>query len=252
MPSHIFMSLGMWDDVIKANQAAWASSEARIKKKGLTAEARDYHTLHWLEYAYLQQGRVKESQAILKLIDEDSQLTPTPSVRGYAAAMHATFTIEARQWNVDRFGEGRSGLRFSSAASELFAIGMSGAKTKQIEISQQALEELKILIDRTETSTRSNQALAGLVMVKELEGLLLLEAGQTQKALGVLQEATEMEDRLPYAYGPPFPIKPAHELFGEVLLEFNQKKQAKKEFELALDRAPRRARALEGLARANP
>ena len=122
-------------------------------------------------------------------------------------------------------------------------------KTQQIQVSQQALAELKNLITSTETSSLSNEALSGKVMAKELEGLLLLQAGDNQKALQVLQEATEMEDRLPYAYGPPFPIKPAHELFGEVLLGLEQKKKAKKEFELTLDRAPRRALALEGLAR---
>ena len=117
------MALGMWDEGVKTNQAAWAASEARIKQKGLSDEARDYHTLHWLEYAYLQQGRDKEAKALLELIEEDSHITPSPHVRGYAAAMRATFSIEARQWNVTRLGEDRSGLRFSSAAGELFAIG---------------------------------------------------------------------------------------------------------------------------------
>ncbi len=245
------MSLGMWDEVVKANQAAWVASEARIKQKGLTYEARDYHTLHWLEYGYLQQGRDKEAKALLELIEDDPQITPSSYVRGYVAATRATYTIEARQWNVNRLGEDRSGLRFSSAAGELFAIGMSGVRTQQIEASEQALAELKNLIQSTEPSSRSNQALAGFVMAKELEGLLLRQAGDNQKALQVLNEATEMEDRLPYAYGPPFPIKPAHELFGEVLLELDQKKEAKREFELALDRAPRRALALKGLAMSN-
>jgi len=249
MPSHIFMSLGMWDEVIKANQAAWASSEARIKQKGLTNEARDYHSLHWLEYAYLQQGRDQEAKALLDLIDEDPHMTPSPYVQGYVAAMRATYTIEARRWNVGRIGEDRSGLRFSSAAGDLFAIGMSGVRMQQIKVSHQALAELKSLIQTKEISNTSNQALAGSVMVKELEGLLLLQAGDNQQALKALQEATELEDRLPYAYGPPFPLKPAHELFGEVLLELEQQKKAQKEFELALDRAPQRALALEGLAR---
>ena len=165
--------------------------------------------------------------------------------------MQATYTIEALQWKVNRLSEDRSGLRFSSAASELFAIGMSGVKTQQIEASEQALAELKNLIQSTDTASGSNQALAGYVMVKELEGLLYQQAGDNQKALQVLKEATEMEDRLPYTYGPPFPIKPAHELFGDVLLALGQKKKAKREFELALERAPRRALALEGLAKSN-
>ncbi len=64
------MSLGMWDDVAEANEASWASSEARIKQKGLKHEARPYHTLHWLEYAYLQQGRAKDAKALLDELEE--------------------------------------------------------------------------------------------------------------------------------------------------------------------------------------
>ncbi len=251
MPSHIFLSLGMWEKVVKANQAAWAASEARIKEKGLTVEDRDYHTLHWLEYGYLQQGRDKEAKALLELINDDPHITPSTYVRGYVAAMRATYTIEARQWNVNRLSEDRSGLRFSSAAGELFAIGMSGVRTQQIEASEQALAELKNLLQSTETDSGSKQTLAGSVMAKELEGLLFRQAGDNQKALQVLKEAAEMEDRLPYAYGPPFPIKPAHELFGEVLLALGHKKKAKRQFELALERAPQRALALEGLAKSN-
>ena len=247
MPSHIFMSLGMWDEVVKANEASWDSSEARIKRKGLTHEERPYHTLHWLAYGYLQQGRAKEAKALLDIIAEDAQATPSSYVRGYEASMGATYTIEAREWDVGRLGEDRAGIRFTSAAGELFAIGMSGIKLQQVEVSQKALTELRTLLESTESSPGSNDRLAGSIMAKELEGLLVLQAGEKEKALQLLQTATKMEDRLPYAYGPPFPIKPAHELFGEILLEFDQKKKAKREFKLALDRAPRRALSLEGL-----
>ena len=252
MPSHIFMALGLWDDVIKANEAAWAANTARITQKGLTAEARDYHASHWLEYGYLQQGQLEKAKALVEMIKADAQVTPSSYVRGYVATMSATFTIEARQWDVSRLGEDRSGIIFSAAARELFAIGMSGINTQQISISQQALAELTKLVKTAETSSPSNEALAGLIMAKQLEGLLLLKTGENQQALQLLQNATEMEDRLPYAYGPPIPIKPAHELLGEVLLALRDRAGAKKEFELALERAPQRALSLDGLARSTP
>ena len=55
---------------------------------------------------------------------------------------------------------------------------------------------------------------------------------------------------MPLAFGPPWPIKPSHELFGEVLLELNRPEEAMKQFELALKRTPRRAFSLLGLAQA--
>ena len=256
MPSHVFLALGMWKDVAKANEAAWETSKTHIKQLGLSQAYRDYHALHWLEYAYLQQGRVKDAKDLLDIIEEAfmefkdtaPQTAYTLNVKNYDATMHATYIIETRQWDVARLNNDRSPLRFSSAAGELFAIGMSGVRTQQAELSRLALAELKDLIGSIEDPSKKNQALAGSVMANELEGLLLLEAGHQNKALQLLQEATEMEDRLPYAYGPSFPIKPAHELLGEVLLELGQKEKAKKEFELALEGAPRRTLALEGLA----
>jgi hypothetical protein len=59
-----------------------------------------------------------------------------------------------------------------------------------------------------------------------------------------------MEDRMPFEFGPPAPAKPAHELFGEVLLGLGHAPQAQAQFELALKRAPKRALSLVGLARA--
>ena len=59
MPSHIFMALGMWEEVVKANQAAWAASEARIKQKGLTALriATTIHCTGWNMAIYNKAGR---------------------------------------------------------------------------------------------------------------------------------------------------------------------------------------------------
>ena len=55
---------------------------------------------------------------------------------------------------------------------------------------------------------------------------------------------------MPYEFGPPAPPKPAHELLGEMLLALNQPQLARVQFELALQRAPKRALSLLGRARA--
>jgi hypothetical protein len=88
------------------------------------------------------------------------------------------------------------------------------------------------------------------VMEKQLEGLLLLDAGSAAQAVDRLKEAAELEDRIPYEFGPPVPPKPAHELFGEVLLTLGYAPQAQAQFQLALERSPKRALSLLGLARA--
>ena len=50
--------------------------------------------------------------------------------------------------------------------------------------------------------------------------------------------------------GAPTPLKPAHELYGEILIELDRPADAVEMFERSLRRTPNRALSLRGLARA--
>ena len=64
MPSHIFVHLGLWDDVVSSNEAAWTASKAWVKRKGRPNEDLDLHAAAWLHYGYLQQGRYARAKAL--------------------------------------------------------------------------------------------------------------------------------------------------------------------------------------------
>ncbi len=85
-------------------------------------------------------------------------------------------------------------------------------------------------------------------MKKQLSALILAADGKREQSLALLKEATTLEDTIPFDYGPPFPVKPAHELYGEQLLRAGKHRLAKAQFELALARAPKRTLSLKGLA----
>ena len=87
-------------------------------------------------------------------------------------------------------------------------------------------------------------------MEKQLDALLLMADGKSQQAVQLMVEATSMEDRMSFDFGPPVPPKPSHELYGEILLQLDQSDAARRQFEMALIRAPKRALSLLGLARA--
>jgi hypothetical protein len=56
MTSHIFVAVGMWDDVVAANEAAVKVANAMRAERG--GAARNWgHYNFWLLYGYLQQGR---------------------------------------------------------------------------------------------------------------------------------------------------------------------------------------------------
>jgi predicted negative regulator of RcsB-dependent stress response len=87
-------------------------------------------------------------------------------------------------------------------------------------------------------------------MEQQLEGLILLARKKTDAALALLEQSAAAEDAMTMDFGPPNPVKPAHELLGEVLLELGKPELAVKQFELALQRAPGRRLSLQGLAKA--
>ncbi|MCF6223634.1 MAG: hypothetical protein L3J34_07890 [Flavobacteriaceae bacterium] len=62
MPSHIFVAMGMWDEVVKSNENSYQASVNRMERKKLDNDARGYHAFHWLEYGYLQQNRFEDAK----------------------------------------------------------------------------------------------------------------------------------------------------------------------------------------------
>ena len=162
--------------------------------------------------------------------------------------MRGTFIVGSQQWDVSGLEEDRAGLRFSGVTSELFALGLSGVKTGSMDIARRAVAKLRDHI-HSATGTRSpSQVLSARVMEKQLSALLLAAEGKVDQSLRLLKEATTMADALPFGYGPPFPVKPVHELYGEQLLESGRINSARAQFDLALARAPKRALSLKGLA----
>src|SRR2546422_5625552 len=61
----------MWPEAAASNEAGWAASVAWVKRQGLSLSHRDYHSLYWLMYVYLQQGRYKQAAELLALKQKD-------------------------------------------------------------------------------------------------------------------------------------------------------------------------------------
>ena len=88
-------------------------------------------------------------------------------------------------------------------------------------------------------------------MRNQLAAMKLIADGNVDEGLVLLRETASLEETIPFTAGPVFPVKPAHELFGEVLLSLGKRDEARRQFTLALERAPNRALSLAGLTRAS-
>ncbi len=249
MPSHIFVAMGMWPESVSSNEDSWASSEARVKRKNLGFEDRGYHALLWLEYSYLQQGRYRDARRQLAIMEQDARESGSELTRGHLAYMRAHYLIETRQWDTVISSPPLEGLGASQIAAGLFASGMSAVERDDLAAARQALADMKEQRQKSTARTPSRYR-AAEIMEHELDALIHSAVGHTAQALDLMKQATEWEDNMSFAYGPPVPVKPSHELYGEMLLELGRLAEARDQFAQALDRAPRRALSLLGLARA--
>ena len=242
MPAHIFLQLGLWHDAELSDRAAFAASEAWVRRKHLDPALRSYHALAWLQYELLQLGRHREAWATLDelapLVTASGPLTLLSDL----STMRARYVVETARWDLmakeTTFGN----------VNELFAIGMSAAHSGNAGLAERAQQGLAgRALDPREGDLRP----AAAIMEREVAAVIALAAGRRDEAVAILRSAAQAESQLPPPLGLPEPIKPAPELLGEVLLELGRGTEAVEPFQLALRRNPNRSLSLLGLARAS-
>jgi hypothetical protein len=87
-------------------------------------------------------------------------------------------------------------------------------------------------------------------MAQQLEAVLIFSEGRRDEALVLARQAAAVEDGLSVEFGPPMPVKPGHELVGDLLMDVRRPAEAISEYEASLKRHPGRALSLLGLYRA--
>lgn len=266
MPSHAFLPLGLWDEAVASDEASFQASADWVRRSGRTVDQQDFHSLTWLHYEYLQQGRfakAKEAELIItRAVDQiaaatkRAQLAPAPhrhveseigrgygtmSLRNELASMRARYVIESGDWLLLKEGSSFDNI------DELFALGLASVAFQDTERAVAAVDHLrKASSSIPEADMRD---VAG-IMADELNGLVELSKGAPESGLASLARAAEREAKRPLPIARPYPVKPAAELYAEVLLTAGRPKEAVAQFQRALKRTPRRAQAVLGLARA--
>jgi tetratricopeptide (TPR) repeat protein len=278
MPSHIYFAIGMWDEASTINERSVKAADARRAEKKLDVDSRNFHALLWLVYGYAQQGRYDEAKGILTQVEADAAKSGSVRTRSHLALARAAWLIETRRWADAKPAVNAKGLGDEAASADLFAIGFAALKSGNRLGAQNALQAMATIAAANETplpdalhavhgakpvGTQPVQPQTGLpsaggggdkkvsaVMAQQLEAALLFTEGRREEALVLARQASVVEDGLSFEFGPPVPVKPAHELAGEMLMDLRRPKEAIEEFQASLKRAPKRALSLLGLARA--
>jgi Tfp pilus assembly protein PilF len=238
MTSHIFVALGLWDDVVRANETARDVQTESLARRGEPARECGHYTF-WLEYGYLQQGRLQAAADVM----DDCQASLSRRRVGYAgyyyAEMRARYVIDSgdpsavSRWTADYQPDATGYVTYHM--TEALAAVASGDTAR-------AAEEL----DRIEASGDDDAAIYAL----QIRGLIAVRRGAVEEGIELLTSAATAEEARPLEFGPPAIAKPSRELLGEVYLEQQRFAEAEEAFRMQLTRTPERTASLLGLARA--
>lgn len=239
MPSHIFFALGMWDDAISANIASMKT--ARDGGDG------GYHPLHWLEHAYLQQGKIDEAAKLVAVVEDDLKKNPSNSARSHLAMTRATWLVEAKGHPIPGMMDpvepaGVSAIDAFSGHD--MAIGLEYVRRGDAKAAALALDRIRKR-DGAEGNSMAN------VMERILDSAIEFASGNKEAAIRKALAAAEAEDKLVFEYGPPAMVKPAWENAGEMYRKMGRSKDAADAFERVLKVYPNRKLSNDGLKAAN-
>jgi tetratricopeptide (TPR) repeat protein len=262
MPSHIFVQLGMWDDVVRSNIDAHAAA-VEINTRLKLAEGReDFHTLSWLLYGNLMLGRYDAARANVALARAAAQRNPqNAGIRDGWLAMRGRYLYETGQWeeialdgsdaHAGHEDSSMPGMPMSQAGAGAwrFYAGASAAKRGDAALAERFAADLGALREQVaRTSEFNSRGVA--IQEKQVLALAHVARGDLAGALALAKEAADVELTTATPSGPPDLLKPAQELYGELLLDAGRAQEAVAAFERQLLRTPRRTPALLGLARA--
>ena len=282
MTSHIFFALGLWDDAIKANEASVRVAAAQ--------GGHAYHSLLWLEYAYLQKDERAAAAALVRSLTQDVERGPTKENRLRAAFARATWLVETKEaagvpgtWGAEPPNGREAGAVASAAAAANadayktvdstgvtyigyfavhdFARGLVAAGRGDVVGARRALAQLSDRIasarivppgeNRNWFDALSESDLAqARVLATALDGAIEFASGQHGAGIARVRDAIAATGQMEFEYGPPWSAKPFDELLGELLLADGQPAEAAAAFERALFTYPNRRLSVQGLAAA--
>lgn len=267
MPTHIFIQHGMWNEVANQNIRAFNVAKELWQPGDVPGDMS--HSGDWGQYGFLQLGDYAGARERIQAFEWMAETTKNPRATGALALVRARYVIETEEWKVQPVAD-------SASNETILANGFSAVKTGDMATAgkMEAMLAAKAAaapggapapanphaehgaapVAPAPAAAAGDDADAGKgvrVMHKELSALIAQAKGQNDQAITLLTEAAAIEESMRPPNGAADPLKPSHELLGEVLLQAGKAKEAAAAFEVSLLRMPNRARSLMGAIKAH-
>ena len=252
MPSHIFTRVGLWDESIASNRRS-AELAAGAESGSANGEARDQrlHAMDYLEYAYLQTGRLQQAKSIL---DEMNSLRLVPGLTltgDYAlGAIPARYAMETRNWKqASNLAVRSEGVPWAQALTWA-AIGVGSVRSGNVPRGAQSEQALASLRDVTAKQNNTYWSKQVEVQRREVGAWISLANGKASDAISQMRSAADLEESMDKDAVTPGAVIPGREMLAEMLLLEKHPQDSLAEYEAVLKVAPNRFNALYGAASA--
>jgi hypothetical protein len=264
MTSHIFVGLGMWDDVVDANRRAVDVTNRQLAERG-KGRADCGHYVTWLHYGHVQKNDAAASRAVLDacrtwaLDAAFSPITARDSKRVRVdeyADMRAHHVASGQPLTAADLGvvvpDGAEFLdaRYTIAYGDLlFAAQRADADALKKSVERLRALHPDVLAAKKDDDNPSGRMRAA-VMLQEAEALLLAATGKRNEAIALLEAAGKAEEAMPFDFGPPLVAKPAAELLADQLMAAGRAADAEAAYRRAIARVPGRTMLVAAYERA--
>jgi Tfp pilus assembly protein PilF len=243
MPSHIFTRLGYWQESIASN----------IESGRVAKEAGDLHdqlhSMDYLVYAYLQLGQDGKAKAVLDNMNTVTGFTETFLPGPYALAVSpARYAIERGDWKAAAELQVRPSPLANVQAMTYFARALGAARSGNPEAAKSDIAKLVELRDRLRDAKDSYWSEQVDIQRQVATAWALYAEGKRDDALNAMSAAADAEDKTEKHPVTPGVPKPARELYGLMLLDSGNAKEALVAFEATLKKEPNRLGAYAGAA----
>ncbi len=243
MPTHIFIQHGMWDLVSTHNQSAYEVAMELWQPGDSVSDA--VHSLDWGHYGDLQLGDYEKARVWLDRLnqiarDSDGQRRALVTI----PMLEARYIVETEQWSI---GE----IENDTPAYLLLSTGISSVYLGELDTAKQAEAMLQAFVENgNEADVLRDSDVWIPIMQREVAALIEASQGNADQAITLMDEALAFLATVRPPNGAANPVKPAYELYGEILLMLDRPEDAIAKFETSLQRMPNRPRSVLGLARA--
>lgn len=251
MPTHIFVRLGLWDDVIEWNKR---SAQAALNQPVSGMTSLHYaHAIDYLVYGYLQKDQEYEAQQVLKKLNSTNNFQDSFASAYAIAAAQARIALERSDWETAAALPVRTHQSFPwdkypwFEAITYFSRGIGAARSGNLQSAEADLAMLNKLYNLTREAKQDYWATLVDSQRKSVESWIMFSQGRKAQALELMTAAADLEDSVDKHPVTPGAVIPARELLGDMLVELGHYEESIVAYERALEVSANRLRSLTGI-----